>query len=75
VDEDILNRATFKVGDDGTLNLGGLVVQFGDQNEDGTIRAITLIDVIVFATEGDAADLDLWAHELFHVRQYRDWGS
>ncbi len=36
--------------------------------------AITLGDVILFAGLDDAADPKLWAHELFHVMQYREWG-
>jgi len=36
--------------------------------------AVTLGDVILFAGLDDAADPKLWAHELFHVMQYREWG-
>ena len=36
--------------------------------------AITLGDVILFAGLDAAADPKLWAHELFHVMQYREWG-
>jgi hypothetical protein len=36
--------------------------------------AVTLDDVVLFATEDDAADPALWAHEVFHVMQYSDWG-
>ena len=39
--------------------------------------AITLIDVIAFRVVPGAVaieDLHLWAHELWHVRQYKDWG-
>jgi hypothetical protein len=61
--------AQFKIGDAGVLNLAGLSIQYGDVN------AVTLIDVIVFASEADAYNNPaLWAHELTHVKQYRDWG-
>ncbi|MCE6968433.1 DUF4157 domain-containing protein [Cereibacter sphaeroides] len=41
----------------------------------GGASAITLVDVVVFADEGDAlANATLWAHELRHVAQYREWG-
>lgn len=36
--------------------------------------AITLGDVILFASLDDAADPKLWAHELYHVIQYKQWG-
>lgn len=38
------------------------------------VPAVTLGDVIVFATTADVADPALWAHELYHVMQYADWG-
>ena len=40
-------------------------------------RAVTLINVVVFKDEtGDDSpeNVSLWAHELFHVRQYEDMG-
>lgn len=41
----------------------------------GGATAITLIDIVVFADKGDAlANAALWAHELRHVTQYREWG-
>ncbi|AXQ95640.1 DUF4157 domain-containing protein [Cereibacter azotoformans] len=41
----------------------------------GNASAITLGEVVVFADEGDAlANASLWAHELRHVGQYREWG-
>lgn len=38
------------------------------------VRALALVDVIVFRDQGVAADPVIWAHELAHVRQYEDWG-
>ncbi|NKJ38734.1 DUF4157 domain-containing protein [Rhizobium sp. SG570] len=68
--EDSMNRARYKIGDNGALNLGHLTMQMGW----GDPQAITLIDVIVFRGPSEANDIALWAHELVHVDQYRDWG-
>jgi len=68
-DEDVLSRARYKVGDTGAVNLGNLALTYGDRS------AIVLVDVIVFANAYDIQNnLALWAHELRHVQQYRDWG-
>lgn len=43
------------------------------QNPD--TEAVTLVDVIVFRSEEDAqTNVALWAHELWHVKQYQEWG-
>lgn len=72
VREDILNRARFKVGDNGILNAASNILGLN-----GNVSAVTLIDVIVFrdwnGTNG-ANDAVLWAHELKHVEQYAAWG-
>ncbi|WP_457443812.1 eCIS core domain-containing protein [Roseateles sp. P5_E4] len=68
-DNDILNRARFKIGDGGVFNLANLSIQYGGA------AAVTLVDVIVFQNAGDAYNnAALWAHELKHVQQFRDWG-
>jgi hypothetical protein len=36
--------------------------------------AVTLDNVIIFAGEDEASQLSLWAHELYHVMQYHEWG-
>jgi hypothetical protein len=70
VEEDLMNRVRFSVGDEGILNLAGLTMRFGDA------AAITLIDLVVFRNRNDALyNPALWAHELEHVKQYRDWGT
>jgi hypothetical protein len=69
VDEGTLANTTFKVGDSGVLNVAGLTVQYGD------VSAITLLDVVVFTNEWDVYNNPkLWAHELKHVQQFREWG-
>lgn len=74
IEDDILNRVRYKIGDNGILNLAGLTLDYGDKVYGNEIAAITLNDVIVFRDTNSASDLGLWAHELTHVKQYRDWG-
>jgi len=65
---EILDRVRWRV-DDGLLSLQQGLFRFG------YTPAMTLDHVILFADESDAlSDPKLWAHELFHVMQYRDWG-
>jgi hypothetical protein len=40
----------------------------------GATPAVTLDYVVIFATADAARDPTLWAHEIYHVGQYRDWG-
>ena len=69
-DEDLLNRVRFRVGDAGVFNLANLSIRYGDA------EAVTLIDVVVFKNRNDAHyNARLWAHELKHVQQFRDWGT
>ena len=75
VEPDILNRVRFKVGDNGVLNLAGLTIAYGDRFGQAQAQAVTLIDVVVFRNQSDAfGNAELWAHELHHVQQFRDWG-
>lgn len=75
IDEDTLNRARFKVGDNNFVSLANLSIQFGDQFYGHEVAAVTMIDVIVFRNEQDAYNNPaLWAHELTHVKQCHDWG-
>ena len=66
--EDSMNRATFKIGDSGVLNLAN------DLERGGFAAAVTLIDVIVFRGPTEASNPSIWAHELTHVDQYAQWG-
>lgn len=68
-DAQLLDLARYRVGSGAELDLAGTMLQNPD------IEAVTLVDIIVFRTEQDAQNnLALWAHELKHVQQYRDWG-
>ncbi|MDH4607663.1 DUF4157 domain-containing protein [Pseudomonas sp. BN102] len=65
----VLDTARYKVGDNGEMNAAHTLMQNPD------VKAVTLVDVIVFRSEEDAQnDVALWAHELHHVKQYLDWG-
>jgi hypothetical protein len=66
--EDSMSRVRYKIGDNGFANLAHLLEQ------GGVAAAVTLIDVVVFRGPSEAADPAIWAHELTHVDQYRDWG-
>lgn len=69
-DNDTLSRARFKIGDGGVFNLANLSIQYGGAS------AVTLIDIIVFNNAQDAYNNPvLWAHELKHIQQFRDWGT
>jgi len=50
------------------------LLQDSRMNIDGDTLAITLIDAVVFRSDDLANDGALWAHELYHVQQYRQWG-
>jgi hypothetical protein len=67
-DNDVLNRVRFKIGDRGSLYLANLSISYS------SACAVALVDVVVFNTEQDANDVALWAHELKHIQQFRDWG-
>lgn len=67
--DDLLDRVRYRVGGGSDQSLQLNVIRYGDQ------AAITLGEVVVFAREADArTHAELWAHELWHVRQTQDWG-
>jgi hypothetical protein len=68
--DDILNLVRYKIGDAGAFNVAALTLRYAD-----SVDAITLVDLIVFRDANSASDPALWAHELKHVEQYRDWGT
>jgi len=37
-------------------------------------RAVTLLNTIAFRDDADANDASIWAHEVYHVMQYKKWG-
>lgn len=69
-DDAMLDEVRFRVGITDEMDAATVMLQNPD------VQAVTLVDVVVFrnaaAAEQDAA---LWAHELWHVQQYREWGT
>jgi len=63
----ILAQVRWRIDGDTGIT-GALVFQAG------AVRAVTLDNVILFANDEEAANVKLWAHELYHVMQYRQWG-
>lgn len=68
VPDAVLDRVRWRVGG-GEMSLPQNVIRFGD------VPAMTLVDVVVFQERRPALeDPKLWAHELYHVMQYDEWG-
>lgn len=67
VPAEILDTVRWRV-DGETGILGALLFQ------PGAVRAVTLDNVILFASDAEAANIKLWAHEISHVMQYQRWG-
>ena len=63
---DVLATVRWRIEPDSVLT-GQNVFQPG-------MRAVTLDNVILFASAEEATNVKLWAHELYHVLQYRQWG-
>jgi hypothetical protein len=67
---ELLDAVRYRVGGGEQLDAASTLLQNPD------IQAVTLIDLIVFReAEAAALDVALWAHELHHVQQYREWGA
>ena len=66
---EILDRARWNLYQSSRISLDGLIVKWF-QSE----GAVTLDDVIVFSDPSVMTNLELWAHELTHVMQYRNMG-
>lgn len=64
---DVLENARWRIDDSAVPAQQALLRMAGTP-------AMTLDHVVVFADTEGASDPALWAHELFHVMQYRDWG-
>ena len=73
VGKEVLDAARYKIDESSDLNLANLNLHYGDMVANH-VAAVTLIDVIVFRDAAAAADASIWAHELHHVRQFREWG-
>jgi hypothetical protein len=68
VDAELLATVRYAIGDPHETGLARFAIR------NGRAAAVTLIDTIVFADARDTDDLALWAHEIAHVEQFREWG-
>ena len=69
-DEALLDSVRYRVGITDEMDAATVMLQNPD------VQAVTLVDVVMFRDAGAAAeDAALWAHELWHVQQYREWGT
>lgn len=69
-DDSLLDEVRFRVGITDEMDAATVMLQNPD------VQAVTLVDVVVFRNADAAAeDAALWAHELWHVQQYREWGT
>ena len=66
--EETLKDVRYTIGDTSQAGLAGFAIR------NGNAAAVTLIDTVVFKDEKYVSSLALWAHELHHVEQYKDWG-
>jgi hypothetical protein len=65
---ELLDNVRYTIGDTSKTGLAGFAIR------NGNAAAVTLIDTIVFKDESYVGSLALWAHEMHHIEQYRDWG-
>jgi uncharacterized protein DUF4157 len=68
VPEAILDRVRWRAGAAGELTVQQNIFALEEA------PAVTLDYVVVFANDEVASDPKLWAHEIWHVMQYADWG-
>jgi hypothetical protein len=73
IDAKVLDAVRYKIDDGTGIDLANLNLYYGDLIG-RQVAAVTLIDVIVFRDKKTAADSSVWAHELFHVKQFCEWG-
>lgn len=68
--DDLLNSVRW------TTNWGPLrnTLQAAQMSFNPNTQAIALINAVVFRDDAVASDPVLWAHELYHIQQYRAWG-
>lgn len=69
-DDSLLDEVRFRVGITDEMDVATVMLQNPD------VQAVTLVDVVVFRdAQAAAEDSVLWAHELWHVQQYHEWGT
>lgn len=65
---ELLENVRYTIGDTSRTGLAGFAIR------NGNAAAVTLIDTIVFKDESYLGSLALWAHEMHHIQQYKEWG-
>jgi hypothetical protein len=66
---ELLDSIEYRVGAPEEASVPALSIRYGDA------IAVAVIDTIIFTNPDDArTNLVLWAHEVQHVAQFRDWG-
>lgn len=65
---ELLENVRYSIGDTSPGGVAGFAIR------NGNAAAVTLIDTVVFSNESHVRNLALWAHEIHHVQQYKDWG-
>jgi hypothetical protein len=65
---ELLENVRYAIGDPSQTGLAGFAIR------NGNAAAVTLIDTVVFKNEDYVGSLALWAHEIHHVQQYKEWG-
>lgn len=65
---DLLDNVRYAIGDTSKTGVAGFAIR------NGNAAAVTLIDTIVFKDESYLGSLALWAHEMHHIQQYKQWG-
>lgn len=66
--EELLKDVRYAIGDVSPSGVAGFAIR------NGNAAAVTLIDTVVFKDQSYVGSLGLWAHEIHHVQQYKDWG-
>ena len=65
---ELLEGIRYSIGDTSPDGLAGFAIR------NGNAAAVTLIDTVVFRDETHIRNIALWAHEMHHVEQYKEWG-
>ena len=65
---ELLKNVRYAIGDISQTGVAGFAIR------NGNAAAVTLIDTIVFKDESYIGSLALWAHEMHHIQQYKQWG-
>jgi hypothetical protein len=65
-DNGLLEDIRFKVGDESFFYSSSFIAD---------TSAVTVVDVIVFKSAAAASTPALWAHQLVHAKQFREWGA